>query len=113
MGLVSVLPELETGQAGSRVWKPLKREVSHGLIIAALAQQTPARAGDRIMFEGLRPSGRAGHQGSLLQEASKQRLGEVVIFSNAQISAKNYKGYKEIGKCDPIKGTKQNSRNQP
>lgn len=39
-------------------------------------------------------------------EAYTQLLAEVIAFSNTQMSAKNYKTYKETGKYGPIKRIK-------
>lgn len=45
-------------------------------------------------------------EGHPQHEAYTQLLAEVVAFSNTQLSAKNYKTYKETGKYGPIKRIK-------
>lgn len=46
-------------------------------------------------------------------EASSERLGEVAVFTNAQIPAKNNEADEETGKCGPVIGSKYISRNWP
>lgn len=45
-------------------------------------------------------------EGHPLHEACTQQLAGLVAFSNAQVSAKNYKAYKETVKYGPIKRIK-------
>lgn len=46
-----------------------------------------------------------------LYEASSERLGEVAVFTNAQIPAKNNEADEETGKCSPVIGSKYISGN--
>lgn len=67
----------------------------------------PGRARDQKGMKGPRTSSKVDlSEGHPLNETCTQQLAELVAFSNPQLSAKNYKAYKETVKYDPIKRIK-------